>query len=151
MRLAYFIAQVAHESHEFRTTTEYASGRAYEGRKNLGNTEPGDGPRFKGRGDIQLTGRYNYTSFTEWLKNRLGADTPDFVKNPELVAERPWATWATIYYWHSNNLNQWADKGYFKTLTMRINGGLNGYDDRLRHFNNFWPLVKDGLIFRDVV
>ena len=142
MRKAFFLAQVAHESHAFRTTEEYASGAAYEGRKDLGNINNGDGRKFKGRGDIQLTGRANYTTFTKWLRNRLG-DTPDFAENPELVSERPWATWATIYFWESRDLNKFADKGFFKALTKRINGGFRGYNDRLKYFNKFYPELID--------
>lgn len=136
MRQAAFIAQVAHESDSFRALEEYASGKAYEGRKDLGNTKPGDGERFKGRGYIQLTGRANYAEFTKWIANKM-PDLPikyDFVQRPEQVATATWGMWATVFFWETRNLNHWADKGFFKTLTKRINGGLRGYAHRLEIF-----------------
>lgn len=82
---AYILGTAYHESDRFRTMEEYASGAAYEGRKTLGNTEPGDGRRFKGRGFVQITGRRNYT---DWAK-RLGVD---LVGNPALAARLDHAT-----------------------------------------------------------
>jgi len=81
---AYILATAFHEADQFKTTTEYASGRAYEGRRDLGNTVKGDGVRFKGRGLVQITGRRNYT---DWAK-RLGVD---IVAKPELAAELQYA------------------------------------------------------------
>lgn len=138
MRQAAFIAQVAHESDSFRALEEYASGEAYEGRKDLGNTVPGDGKRFKGRGYIQLTGRGNYAEFTKWyeMKANKFRPNPDFVARPELVATPYWGMMATVFFWETRKLNALADKGLFKTLTRRINGGLNGYAHRLAIFEN---------------
>ena len=116
-RQAHFIAQCAHESDHFKTTTEYASGAAYEGRKDLGNVNKGDGVRFKGRGLIQLTGRYNYAS-------------AGYVDDPEAVARFPAAAEVSGWFWARNKLNQHADKDDVRAATKAINGGLNGLLDR---------------------
>lgn len=135
-RAVHFLAQIAHESAHFRTTTEYASGSNYEGRNDLGNVYPGDGRKFRGRGLIQLTGRTNTKKFTQWMRQR-DPSCPDFEANPELVAEFPWAFLASVYYWESRNLNRYADTNNIETITRRINGGLNGYKDRLRYYDGF--------------
>ena len=135
-RSVHFLAQIAHESAHFRTTTEYASGAAYEGRKDLGNNYPGDGKRFRGRGLIQLTGRANTRTFTAWMRKR-EPGSMDFEANPERVAEFPWAFLASVYYWDSRNLNRYADSNNIEMITRRINGGLNGYADRLRYYDGF--------------
>ncbi|MFD1330241.1 peptidoglycan-binding protein [Mycoplana ramosa] len=129
VRIAHFLSQTAHESDGFCTTVEYASGAAYEGRKDLGNTQAGDGVRFRGRGPIQLTGRENYRRFTAWMRNRL-PDCPDFEAQPHLVAEWPWAGWAAAFFWAENNLNALADRDDLVAVTKRINGGRNGLADR---------------------
>ena len=77
-QLAYILATARHESAQFRTLTEYASGIQYEGRTDLGNTQPGDGTKFKGRGFVQLTGRTNYTLWSGWLDQ-------DLVNNPDTL------------------------------------------------------------------
>lgn len=133
-RLAHFICQIGHESDRFRTTQEYASGRAYEGRRDLGNTQPGDGVRFKGHGLIQCTGRYNHTKCTEWCQANFD-NAPDFVRHPKKLMEHPWAMVSAIWYWQVGNptgksLNRYADNNDIEMITRRINGGLNGFDDR---------------------
>ncbi len=133
-RQAAFIAQCAHEADGFKTLEEYASGAAYEGREDLGNTEPGDGKRFKGRGPIQLTGRGNYIAAGE----ALGLD---LVNNPEMVATWKVGFMTSAWFWHSHNLNRFADSGDFITLTKRINGGLNGLADR----QHYWQRAKEAL------
>ena len=133
-RQAAFIAQCAHESDSFRTMREYASGQEYEGRDDLGNTEDGDGRRYKGRGYIQITGRANYTQASQDLGY-------DLVNNP-LLAETPeYAGYIAAWFWNSRNLNKYADAGDIITITRRINGGLNGLDSRLA----FWARAKEAL------
>lgn len=122
-RIAHFLAQIAHESAGFRTTEEYASGAAYEGRKDLGNVKPGDGRRFKGRGLIQLTGRANYQAYGE----RLGVD---LVRSPERAAEPALSLRIACEYWRAKGLNGLADRDDVVGITKRINGGTNGLADR---------------------
>ena len=125
-RIAHFLAQVIHESGSFRYMQEIASGEAYEGRKDLGNTEPGDGKKFKGRGLIQLTGRANYKEYGEDIGQ-------DLTANPEKVAEFPLAIDVAGWYWSTRGLNQYADQDDVRAVTRRINGGYNGLDDRIKY------------------
>ena len=122
-RQQHFLSQCAHESDHFRTTQEYASGAAYEGRKDLGNSHKGDGRRFKGRGLIQLTGRANYAA----AEKALGAP---FLDQPELIERFPFAADVSGWFWQSHGLNQLADKDDVKAVTRRVNGGLNGLASR---------------------
>lgn len=128
LRVAHFMAQLAHESGNFRYMEEIASGRAYEGRKDLGNTEKGDGTRYKGRGPIQLTGRANYRKYGR----ALGID---FENNPEIVALPSIGMLVACKYWYDNGLNELADKDDINLITRRINGGYNGLDDRKAKLN----------------
>jgi putative chitinase len=123
LRAAAAVAQFCHESAGFRTTTEFASGQEYEGRRDLGNTHPGDGARFKGRGYIQITGRFNYTAASR-------AFGVDFISHPELLAAPKWAAMASCYWWSAHGCSALADAGAFIALTRRINGGVNGLADR---------------------
>lgn len=124
IRQAAFIAQIAHESGELRYVEEIASGSAYEGRKDLGNTQPGDGMKYKGRGLIQITGRNNYLE----CGKALGVD---LVTQPEILETNDLACRSAAWFWASHGLNDLADKGDFERITKRINGGLNGYQERL--------------------
>jgi putative chitinase len=129
VRAAAFIAQVAHESGSLRYKEEIASGSAYEGRSDLGNTQPGDGRRYKGRGLIQLTGRANYREAGQAMGLPLES-------NPDVVVKDPYTNAAVAgWYWQSRNINTAADVGNFERVTRLINGGLNGYDDRLQFWN----------------
>ncbi len=128
LRRAHFLAQVGHESGELRYTEELASGTAYNGRGDLGNTQPGDGPRFKGRGLIQLTGRANYIAFGK----SCGQDFCAAPAETRIATEPALAVQAAVWFWQTHNLNAIADKDDVITLTRRINGGTNGLDDRKR-------------------
>ena len=123
LRVCHFWAQAAHECDGFRTMREYASGRAYEGRKDLGNVYPGDGVRYKGRGIFQLTGRAGYTA----MQKKIGLP---LVAHPELAEGPEVALRIACEYWASRGLNAFADKDDLTTITKRINGGLNGFADR---------------------
>ena len=123
-----FLAQIAHESGETRYVHEIASGEAYEGRKDLGNTQPGDGVRFKGRGLIQITGRSNYSD----CGDALGLD---LIARPELLEEPINACRSAAWFWSEHGLNELADKDDFLLITKRINGGTNGYADRIAYYN----------------
>lgn len=138
-RLAHFIPQLAHESGRFKYDREIwgptAAQRGYEGRKDLGNTVKGDGKKFAGRGPIQLTGRGNVTRFYKWCVAE-GLEPPDFIKNPDLINTDPWEGLSAIWYWSVGNptgksLSVFADSNDIEMITRRVNGGMNGFDDRL--------------------
>lgn len=125
-RLPHFLAQLAHESGSFRYMEELASGQAYEGRADLGNTQPGDGKRFKGRGPIQITGRANYRHFGR----KIGIDIEN---HPEVAALPSVGLHLALEYWRDRNLNALADVDDIEGITRKINGGLNGFADRKAH------------------
>jgi predicted chitinase len=126
-RQAAFLAQLAHESGEFRYFEEIASGAAYEGRRDLGNIYPGDGVRYKGRGPIQLTGRANYRA----AGKALGIDLEG---NPKRAADVDVGFRTAAWFWNSRNLNTYADAGNFREVTRRINGGYNGLASREAYY-----------------
>ena len=139
LRAAHYLAQVFHESGCLRYNEEIASGDAYEGRKDLGNTQKGDGRRFKGRGYIQLTGRTNYVNF-----KASDCCTEDVVAHPELVAKFPLNQIASMWFWQTNGLSAIADQDngqntadVCKRITKRVNGGLNGYSERYYYLRRF--------------
>lgn len=126
MRIAHFLAQIAWESGSLKYVEEIASGAAYEGRKDLGNTEPGDGVRFKGRGLIQITGRANYKKYGD----SLGLDfTHDW--KWRLVAEPFYAADSAAWFWETHELNELADKDEFTKITKIINGSTITVKKRL--------------------
>lgn len=126
LRIAHFLGQTCEESAGFSTTVEFASGEEYEGKKDLGNTHPGDGPRYKGRGLIQLTGRANYREYGKALGIDLEGD-------PERAAEPALSLRIACEYWKRHDLNALCDKDDIREITKRINGGLNGLEARTRY------------------
>jgi putative chitinase len=134
LRLAMYVAQLEHETDHFRTFEEYANGAGYDVTVNprlaarLGNTQPGDGPRFKGRGAIQLTGRSNYAKAGTALNLPL-------LDKPELAAAPENAFRIAAWFWVANHLNDFADKGDLEAATRRINGGLTGLLERHRSYD----------------
>lgn len=124
---AHLLAQFAHESDGFRTAEEYASGRAYEGRKDLGNTQPGDGVRYKGRGLIQCTGRHNYGRYSRW---KYGDDR--CAVDPTMLARLPDAVDSAFWYWtvERPRIKAMALADDLEGVTRAVNGGLNGLADR---------------------
>jgi putative chitinase len=123
MRCAHFLAQIGHESGRLMYVRELASGKAYEGRKDLGNTERGDGVKYKGRGLIQITGKANYQAVSDYLG-------VDFVKVPQFLEKPEHAAMSAAWFWHTRNLNDLADQDLLTRVTKKVNGGRNGLEDR---------------------
>jgi len=134
-RIRHFLSQCSHESACGRYTKELASGQAYEGRSSLGNTQKGDGPRFKGAGFIQLTGRSNYQAFANFMGDQSIMQGVDYV-----ATHYPWTS--AGFWWHRNGMNKLCDQGAsVDTITKRVNGGYNGLEDRRMYYNraaNIW-------------
>lgn len=129
-RLCHFISQCSHESGGGRWTKELASGQAYEGRTDLGNTQPGDGPKFKGGGYIQLTGRYNYTKFGNAIgDSKVVSQGVDYV-----AANYPWTS--AGFWWDTNKMNALCDNNpTVEAVTRKVNGGTNGLAERQMYYN----------------
>ena len=156
LRIAHFIAQIGHESgrlvfvKEIWNPAQIAAQKSYEGAARLGNTEPGDGERFMGRGLVQITGRKNYQT----VSDALGVD---FIVQPRLLERPDYAALSAAWFWHTGaglnlgrraliallkydmgagvNLNDLADQDDLETITLCINGGLNGYVDRCKLYD----------------
>jgi len=159
-RIAAFVAQCAHESGGFKFIKEnlnyravslrktfgkyfptdelaqqYANkgemiaNRVYANRMGNGNEASGDGYRYCGRGLIQLTGKDNYTRYAESTEQTVEEASEHLTTFEGCVQSAAW-------FWEANNLNQWADKGDIVTLTKRINGGVIGLEDRIKHYNH---------------
>ncbi|HVG31265.1 MAG TPA: glycoside hydrolase family 19 protein [Pyrinomonadaceae bacterium] len=138
LRAAAFLAQLAHESAELRYFQELASGAAYEGRVDLGNTQPGDGRKYKGHGPIQITGRANHKACGE----ALGLD---LINNPTLITLPENAFRSAGWFWDTRHLNPLADQRKFKEITLRINGGYNGLADRQKYYDRALRSIPEDL------
>ena len=128
-RIRHFLAQTAHESGGLKWLQELASGAAYEWRKDFGNVHPGDGPRFKGSGVIQLTGRANYQALANYLNDPRVMDGHSYV-----ASVYPFTS--AGFWWHNNKMNALIDNGAsVEKVTRRVNGGINGLSDRQEYYN----------------
>ena len=137
-RAAMFCAQVGEESISLTAPTELASGAEYEGRADLGNTERGDGVRFKGRGFIQITGRANYRGLSKWAHSKgLVPSATYFIDHPAQLATDKHVWLGPIWYWTvARSMNHFADAKDIEGATRAVNGGLRGLTDR----TNRWHL-----------
>lgn len=148
LRAAAFLAQCAHETDRFKTLNEYASGAAYEGRHDLGNTRPGDGKRYKGRGAIQLTGRANYRE----VGRALGLPLED---QPGIAALPEHAFRIAGYYWRTHGLNELADRRQYRAISGVINAGsanapkINGLADRVALYDRALRALPDDFKLTD--
>jgi len=128
LRQACFLANVGVESGGFKYCREIwgptAAQKRYEGRKDLGNTQPGDGSRFRGHGDIQVTGRKNHALMRDLLRLRFpDQGVPDFEAEPDKLAELPWAALAAGEFWVANDINRYADAANFDACRDEVNRG----------------------------
>lgn len=130
-RMSMFLAQAGHETAGFSTLVEYGSPnyfKKYDNRMDLGNRIPGDGYRYRGRGMFQITGRYNYNNYGKILGE-------DFLNNPDLVAAPEYALKTALAYWDVRDLNKLSDQHKIELVTRRINGGLNGLEQRKKYYD----------------
>ena len=135
-RIRHFLSQTAHESGGGRYKKELASGEAYNGRSDLGNTQPGDGPKYKGAGYLQTTGRYNYQRLSDYLGD------PRVMEGVDYVAENYPFT-AAGFWWDDNKMNDLCDKGAdCYAVTLRVNGGTNGLADREHYYQLCADYIK---------
>jgi len=168
LRLAHFLAQAGHESGQFKATSEnlnYSSkgllgifpkyftpalaesyarqpekiaNRVYGGRMGNGVETTGEGFKFRGRGYIQLTGKDNYTQFDKTVPE-------DILVNPDLVSTK-YALASAAWFFNKNSLwaicDKGADEATITAVTKRVNGGTIGLPDRIKHFNEYYNLLK---------
>jgi len=135
-RIAAFLAQIGHESQGFRYSKEIASGAAYEGRLDLGNAQPGDGKKYKGRGLIQITGRDNYAKCSKALD-------VDFIEHPTLLEAPEYAAKSAAWFWYSHGLNDLADQNKHLKITKIINGGKAGLFERMKILKKAQEVLTD--------
>ena len=137
LRVTMWCSQIGHESGGLKWMEEIADGSAYEGRRDLGNTQPGDGRRFKGRGPIQVTGRHNYSKLSTWAHSKGYVDSPTkFVDDPFLLSRPEFGFLGAVWYWTvaRPQMNQLADDQLLVAATQAVNGGQNGIDDRRKFY-----------------
>ena len=151
-RIAMWMAQLGHESGGLTYMEEIADGSAYEGRTDLGNIQAGDGPRYKGRGPIQLTGRDNYAAVSLWAHGRNLVPSPTFfVDEPGRLAGDRFGFLGVVWYWTvARDLNAFADGGDLEGATRAINGGLHGIKDRRARWKRCRRLGTRLLTVREV-
>ncbi|MCZ2128604.1 MAG: glycoside hydrolase family 19 protein [Anaerolineales bacterium] len=167
LRISHFLAQVTHESNDFKVLKEnlnysqsgllsvfkkyftpeqalaYArkpekiANRVYANRLGNGDEASGDGWKYRGRGAIQVTGKTNYMKCSLYLFN-----DERLLTNPDKLLEPKYAILSACWYWRTNNLNMWCDNNDIYTLTRRINGGLNGIEDRKKRFDRIYSIFK---------
>lgn len=135
-RIRHFISQCSHESGCGKWAKELDTGETYEGKRDLGNTQTGDGKKFKGAGYLQLTGRSNYQALANYLNDQSIMLGVDYV-----ATNYPWTSAA--YWWYKNNMNSLCDKGATcKEITYRVNGGYNGLEDRENYYKKCCNIFK---------
>lgn len=138
-RQAAFLAQIGHESGHLTYVREIwgptPAQAKYEGRKDLGNDQPGDGFKFRGRGLIQITGRANYLKVGEALGLALD-------RQPEMLELPKWAALSAAWFWYAHGLNALADNAAFGAITRTINGGTNGSEERIA----LWEKAREALV-----
>ena len=168
LRVSHFLAQVMHESANFKflaenlnysgdrlkvifpkyfpdntaniysRSPEKIASRVYANRMGNGDEASKEGYKFRGRGYIQLTGKNNYTAFGKSINE-------DIVANPDKVAMPEYGVLSAAWFWNSNKLNEIADKGATKEIvtqiTKKVNGGTIGLEDRLKHFEEMYKLL----------
>ena len=135
-RIRHFLAQISHESGGGRYTKELASGEDYEFRDDLGNVYEGDGVKFKGAGYIQLTGRANYQEFADYMKD------PKIMEGVDYVS-KTYPMGSASFWWYNNDMNDLVDSGAsVEDVTLRVNGGYNGLDDRLWYYQRCLDILQ---------
>lgn len=135
-RIRHFISQCSHESACGLYTKEIASGKHYEGRKDLGNVNHGDGPKYKGAGYLQLTGRNNYQAFSNAINDNRVMEGVDYV-----AENYPWSS--AGFWWDNNNMNTLCDNGTtVQEITKKVNGGYNGLKERQRYYDKCVEVFK---------
>ena len=139
LRLRHFLSQTAHESGGGKWKKELSDGWYLEGRTDIGNTEPGDGPKYKGAGYIQLTGRANYQAFSNWKKT----DTRIMDIGCDHVAD-VYPFTSAGFWWVNNNMNELCDTNpSVEQVTLRVNGGYNGLEDRKYYYGRCERYITD--------